>query len=127
MDRGVTTRSSRADAVPLSCRALALSTAKTTVLVVEDDRELREMYRAVLMGAGHTVVAVEDGIDALRHIEQVPPNLIVLDLVLPRLSGYDVQRELASRAETRDIPIVVVTGTDTRTLNRTQFDCVLEK
>ena len=101
--------------------------SKTTVLVVEDDLSLREMYRAALTVAGHTVAAVEDGIDALRHIEKAAPNLIVLDLALPRLGGHDVQRELASRAETRDIPIVVVTGTDTRNLKPTDFDCILTK
>jgi CheY-like chemotaxis protein len=96
------------------------------VLVVEDDRALREMSAALTV-AGHTVAAVEDGIDALRYIEKAAPNLIVLDLALPRLGGHDVQRELASRAETRDIPIVVVTGTDTRNLKPTDFDCILAK
>jgi CheY-like chemotaxis protein len=100
---------------------------KPTVLVVEDDRPLREMYRAALTLAGYTVVAVEDGIDALQHVEHAPPNLIVLDLALPRLSGHDVHRELASRAETRDIPILVVTGTDTRDLRLAHVCGVLRK
>jgi DNA-binding response OmpR family regulator len=55
------------------------------VLIVEDDHALREMYRAALIMSGYAVVAVEDGIDALRHVEQALPNLIVLDLALPRL------------------------------------------
>lgn len=69
---------------------------------------VREMYDAVLAAAGHAVAAVEDGIDALRYVEKTLPNLIVRELALPRLAGHDVKRELASRAETRDIPIVVV-------------------
>jgi len=95
--------------------------------VVEDDHALREMYRATLIGFGYQVVAVEDGVDALRYVESHVPNLIVLDLSLPRLGGHDVQRELASRPETRDIPIVVVTGTDTRDLPAADFDDVLKK
>ena len=88
------------------------------VLIVEDDHALREMYRAALIMSGYAVVAVEDGIDALQHVEQALPNLIVLDLALPRLGGHGVARELASCAETRDIPILVVTGTDTRARER---------
>ena len=103
------------------------SPRKTTLLVVEDDHALRELYRATLIGAGYAVVAVEDGIDALRYVDGHIPSLIVLDLSLPRLGGHDVQRELASRAETRDIPIIVVTGTDTRDLRVTDFDGVLRK
>ena len=88
------------------------------VLIVEDDHALREMYRTALIMSGYAVVAVEDGIDALQHVEQALPNLIVLYLALPRLGGHDVARELASCAETRDIPILVVTGTDTRARER---------
>jgi CheY-like chemotaxis protein len=96
-------------------------------LLVEDDHALREMYRATLVSAGFAVVAVEDGIDALRYIDGHTPNLVVLDLGLPRLGGEDVQRELASRRDTRDIPIVVVTGSDTRDVRKTDFDSVLAK
>lgn len=92
------------------------SPRKATLLVVEDDHALRELYRATLLAFGYAVVAVEDGVDALRYVDGQIPSLIVLDLALPRLGGRDVQRELASRAETRDIPIVVVTGTDMRDL-----------
>lgn len=75
---------------------------------------------------GYHVIACEDGIEALRFIEGDEPAAIVLDLGLPRLSGRDVQRELASHAETRHIPIIVVTG-DTRALNEEDFACVLRK
>lgn len=103
------------------------STRKATILVVEDEPGLREMYRTSLMVAGYTVVAVEDGIDALRRIEAEPPNLVVLDMALPRLGGREVQSELKSRPDTSHIPIVVVSGTDTRNLSPRDFDCVLRK
>jgi len=98
-----------------------------TVLIVEDDHALRELYRATLIAEGYTVVAVEDGIDALRYIEGHIPSLVLLDLVLPRLHGRDVQRELASHPETRSIPIVVVTGSDTRDLPASDFNGLLKK
>jgi DNA-binding response OmpR family regulator len=97
------------------------------VLVVEDDAPLREFYRTTLRHADFRVVAVEDGLDALTWIEQHTPDIIVLDLALLRVSGRDVQRELRAHAETRDIPIVVVTGDDTSDLNRRELACVLQK
>jgi CheY-like chemotaxis protein len=100
--------------------------SKGTILVVEDDAALRTFYRSALHIAGYHVLAVEDGIDALRRIESDRPDLVVLDLGLPRLSGRDVRRDLAANILTKDIPIVVVTG-DTRDLNPTEFTCVLRK
>jgi two-component system phosphate regulon response regulator PhoB len=97
------------------------------VLVVEDDAALRGFYRTTLRHADYRVIAVEDGLDALTWIEQHTPDIIVLDLALLRVSGRDVQRELRAHAETRDIPIVVVTGDDTSDLNRRELACVLNK
>lgn len=97
------------------------------VLIVEDDPALRNLYRTSLKAAGYAVVAVEDGMDALRQVETQRPDAVVLDLQLPRLSGLDVRRELASRHETASIPVVVVTGSDTRELDETDFACVLKK
>lgn len=97
------------------------------VLVVEDDAPLRELYRSALRSAGYAVVAVEDGIDALRRVERGHPEAVILDLGLPRLSGRDVQRELKSRPDTQHIPIVVVSGTDTSDLDPEDFACVLNK
>jgi CheY-like chemotaxis protein len=102
--------------------------ATRTVLVIEDDRSLREFYRATLRFADFRVVAVEDGLDALRWLEQESSAVIVLDLSLLRVSGRDVQRELRAHAGTRDIPIVVVTGdTDVSDLNPAELACVLHK
>ena len=103
------------------------SREKTTVLVVEDNRALRDLYRHTLTAAGYAVIAVEDGIDALRAIERDVPHAVVLDLGLPRLGGRDVQRELKSHAETSQVPIVVVTGADLDDLNSADFACLLRK
>ena len=79
------------------------------------------MYRSALRSAGYAVVAVEDGADALRYVEQERPSAVVLDLALPRVDGRDVHRELKARPETRQIPIVVVSGTDMSDLNPAEF------
>ena len=85
------------------------------------------MYKAALQLNGFAVVAVADGVDALRHIDETPPDVVVLDLGLPRLGGHDVQREVAGHAETSAIPIVVVTGGDVQDLDPRAFVCVLRK
>jgi two-component system phosphate regulon response regulator PhoB len=103
------------------------SPAKKTVLVVEDDRALRELYRTVLREAGYEVGAVEDGTDALHRIEHWTPDVVVLDLALPRLDGRDLRHELRARPETRDVPVIVVTATDTSDLNQNDFAAILRK
>ena len=103
------------------------SPKKTTVLVVEDDPSARELFRHALMSAGYAVVAVEDGVDALRSIEREVPHVVVLDLGLPRLGGRDVQQELTAHAETCRVPIIVVTGSDVGDLRSDDFACVLRK
>ena len=97
------------------------------ILVVEDDHALRDLYRSSLRAAGYAVVGVEDGVDALRTIEGGKPRAVVLDLALPRLNGHDVFNELRANEATRSIPVIVVTGSDTSNLDRSQFACVLEK
>lgn len=82
------------------------------VLLVEDDNATREMYDYALRIAGFAVTAVRDGLAALRSIEQQCPDVVVLDLDLPHVSGIDVYQEIVSHAETCRIPIVVVTGTN---------------
>jgi CheY-like chemotaxis protein len=103
------------------------SPRRTTLLVVEDDPDLRALYRAILIGAGYAVIPVEDGVDALRRLETDAPGAIILDLALPRLGGLDVHREIAAHAETRHIPIIIVTGSDTSDLDPREFACILKK
>jgi two-component system response regulator MprA len=100
--------------------------AQQTVLIVEDDQELRRLYRSMLVFAGFAVREAGDGLDALRWIDSDPPDLVLLDLSLPFISGQTVRQEIAAHAQTRSIPIVVVTGS-TAPLDDLQVDCVLRK
>ena len=84
---------------------------RQTILVVEDDEDLRRLFRTALALAGYDVVEAGDGLEALQRIDQVLPDLVVLDLLLPGMSGMVVQQELAAQALTRQIPVVVITGT----------------
>src|SRR5262245_17865096 len=85
------------------------------------------MYRACLRSAGYAVHAVGDGASALRYLEQWHPSAVVLDLALPLVDGRDVQCEVKARPDTRNIPIVVVSGTDMSDLNEEDFASLLMK
>jgi CheY-like chemotaxis protein len=97
-----------------------------SILIVEDDGELRRLFRFALGVAGYSVREAGDGIHALELIELEKPDLIILDLGLPLLSGLDVQQEIAAHGHTRDIPIVVVTASSAE-LDGLGVDCVLRK
>ena len=85
---------------------------RPTVLIVEDDRATREMYEYALRMASFRVVVAGDGFAALRIIDQEVPDVIVLDLDLPDVSGIDIQQDVMAHANTRITPVVVVTGTE---------------
>jgi DNA-binding response OmpR family regulator len=82
----------------------------TTVLLVEDDPAILDAVAYNLKRDGHSVVTAADGIDGLRLARELNPDLIVLDLMLPRMSGLDVCRIV--RAE-RPVPILMLTARDT--------------
>jgi DNA-binding response OmpR family regulator len=100
---------------------------KPTILVVEDDPDLRSFYRLALTTAGYQVVPVPDGVDALRFTETYLPDLVILDISLPRLSGRDVLQELKASPDTNHIPVLIVTGTDMHDLAPGDFACILPK
>ena len=101
--------------------------AAKNILLVEDDQPSRDLYRSALQRGGHTVVTAEDGMAALRAIGLAVPQLIVLDMMLPKLSGRDVLRELRANPETRHVPVIIITGADVRNLAERAGILVLQK
>ena len=81
-----------------------------TVMVVEDYDDTRLMMRMMLELDGYSVVEAEDGQEAVELASQVRLNLILMDLNLPVLSGYEATRQIRQRAETRSVPIVAVSA-----------------
>jgi CheY-like chemotaxis protein len=96
------------------------------ILIVEDDSDLRRMFRTALSLAGYDVDEAGDGLDALRIVEARAPDLVVLDLMLRALDGLSVQQELAARAITSHIPIVIVTASGLP-LDGVDVACILRK
>jgi DNA-binding response OmpR family regulator len=87
-----------------------LSPSHASVLVVEDDADLRYLFRITLTTAGFRVREASDGYQALVALEESSPDVMVLDLGLPRVSGFSVLEEIAARADLRKPGVVVVTG-----------------
>jgi CheY-like chemotaxis protein len=86
------------------------------VLLVDDEPDQIEMYRFALEDAGYAVIAAEDGHTAVRLARAEAPDVIVLDIRLPDISGWEVCRLLRSDSATERIPIVVLTAVATQSL-----------
>src|SRR2546421_8010676 len=85
-------------------------TPRTRVLVIEDERGLTDVLSYNLQRDGYETIVAHDGQEGLRKAQTMLPDLILLDLMLPLLSGIDVCRELRARERTRDIPIIILTA-----------------
>jgi two-component system alkaline phosphatase synthesis response regulator PhoP len=84
--------------------------AKEHILVVEDEEDILELLRYNLAKEGFRVTGALSGEEAVRAARSTPPDLIVLDLMLPGMDGLTVCRELKMDAKTRDVPIVMLTA-----------------
>lgn len=87
-------------------------TPQGPVLVVDDDTVSRHVLGQALAGAGLAHVTATSGAEALAMIEKEHPSIVLLDLVMPPPDGYQILRILRARAETRDLPVVVLTAID---------------
>jgi CheY-like chemotaxis protein len=85
-------------------------TADGRVLVVDDDDDLRDMLSLCLETAGFEVATAVDGLDALRRLRAWPPQVIVLDLRMPRMNGVELIRIMKREPALAGISIIVVTG-----------------
>ena len=80
-----------------------------SILIVDDDIVLLEMYEQRFKAEGAMVMVAHDGAEAITMAEENKPSLILLDLLLPRLNGFEVLETLKQGADTKEIPVVVLT------------------
>jgi two-component system sensor histidine kinase/response regulator len=81
-----------------------------TILVVDDDQRNVRLMESILRGSGYQVVKAYDGEEALRVVENGPPDLLLLDVMMPKMSGFELCQTLKRRYETRLLPIILVTA-----------------
>ena len=83
-----------------------------TILVVDDSATVRKLISGKLEKSGHEVVCAMDGIDALEKIKEIVPDLVLLDINMPRMDGYQVCKMIRGNEATKDVPVVMISGKD---------------
>jgi len=82
----------------------------TKILVAEDEKDIRELIAFTLRFAGYDVVLTNNGAEALEKVEVEKPDLVILDVRMPRMTGYEVCRRMKEDPETEDIPVVFLSA-----------------
>lgn len=80
------------------------------ILMVEDEPDIREAVRASLKSRGYLVVLAADGEEGLRKVKSEKPDLVLLDIVMPRLDGWQVLKAIRNDEATRALPVVMLTA-----------------
>ena len=91
-------------------KSVAAAKHLAKVLVVEDERDVAELIRFNLAREGYEVVVTHTGADALKQVRDSRPDIILLDIMVPQLNGWEVCRRLKQDATTGTIPVIMVTG-----------------
>lgn len=84
--------------------------AESRVLIADDNEQNRELLDAYLAEEGYTILFANDGQEAMDAVDAQQPDLILLDIMMPKMSGYEVCEQLKADAEKRDIPVLMVTA-----------------
>lgn len=97
---------------PLSESALdaEINLASATVLIVDDQEQNVELLEAYLDDLGCSIRSASDGVQAMKELEGNQPDLIILDVMMPKMSGYQVCQRIKDNPATRDIPVMMVTA-----------------
>ena len=111
---------------------LATEGRSPSVLIVEDDRDGRLMLVEWLQQAGFRVAQAHNGLQALERAVELTPDVVVTDLNIPGIDGFELTRRLKQDPRTRDVPVLAVTGyaafaADPNRAHRAGCDAVLEK
>ncbi len=83
---------------------------RSKILVVDDEEKNLRLMEALLIPLGYEVILAQDGEEALEKVRRIPPDVILLDIMMPRMDGFEVARRLKEEEDTSIIPIVMVTA-----------------
>ena len=87
-----------------------MSTTAATVLVVDDDRDARHIFQLALEHAGHRVLIAHDGAEGVKLAKEHEPDVILMDVMMPRVDGVTALHALREAASTRDLPVIAITA-----------------
>lgn len=83
---------------------------KIKILLVEDDQDLQEMYETKFAMEGFEVVKAENGAEALNKVSSENPKIVLLDIVMPEVDGFQVLKDLKANPATKEIPVILLTN-----------------
>ncbi len=89
---------------------MAEGTARPRVVIADDDPDIRRLVQITVSNAGCDVTVASDGEQALELIRKSPPDLVILDVLMPRMDGWEVARELKADPLTQGVPIMFLTS-----------------
>lgn len=89
-------------------------TKPSKILIADDNQQNCELLEAYLAEEGYEMFVAYDGQETLKRVDECEPDLILLDIMMPKLSGYEVCQQLKRKEKTRDIPILMVTALNER-------------
>lgn len=95
---------------PDSAMPIDSTNPPSRILIVDDNQQNCELLEAYLSGEGYQIDVAYDGISTLERVVVEQPDLILLDIMMPKLSGYEVCQQLKQKDATRNIPIIMVTA-----------------
>jgi DNA-binding response OmpR family regulator len=87
---------------------------RPSVLIIEDDPRAAGLLRIYLTEAGYTVDTAADGVEGVKQVKHLAPDVVILDVLLPKADGWSVLTQLREDARTQDIPIIIVSVADQR-------------
>jgi DNA-binding response OmpR family regulator len=88
----------------------SLERRRACVLVADDDTDILELVTFYLRRAGHSVVIAHDGEEALQLVDERRPDAVILDIMMPRMTGYEVTKIMRENEETSDIPVILLSA-----------------
>ncbi|OGY23861.1 MAG: hypothetical protein A2Y57_01070 [Candidatus Woykebacteria bacterium RBG_13_40_7b] len=89
---------------------MATEETKQKILIIEDDFFIRELYEREFRNSGYAVFIASDGAEGLLKIEEEMPDIVLLDLMLPKLNGLDLLKTVKEKEELKKVPIVILTN-----------------
>ena len=84
--------------------------SEKTILCIEDEPEMIDLMRLILGRRGYNVKGAAGGVEGIRQVRQIHPDLVLLDLMMPVMDGWEVYQQMKADESTRDIPVIVVTA-----------------
>lgn len=88
----------------------AKQSSSTKVLIVEDDADIQQLYHQIFVLRKFKVVVAGDGVEALAKVETEKPDVVLLDIMMPRMNGMEVLSELKRDPNTKEIPVIMLSN-----------------